>query len=264
MLNECVSILRSVLLLMCASVALAAPVDQARYIEHVQKGYAFALTGMKDQAIAEFEQALTLSPDEYDLHHRLGTLYGCPKGVEHLRESIRLEPSHWDAYSDLGMCLIQQGQVQKGRALVDKALELNPRNAQIRYQVGKWNLEDKDFPKAAENFEAALDVDGDYFDAAHELGMTRMQMKEFQAAERAFKRAIAIMPNHPGPYIHVAPALRALKQETAACINLEAGARLSMDLQSSPSMQEALTGLKEYCPKSRAIPQLESTLKQSG
>lgn len=261
MLNECVSVLRSVSLLMCASVALAAPVDQARYIEHVQKGHAFALTGMKDQAIAEFEQALKLSPGEYGLHHRLGTLYGCPKGVEYLRESIRLEPSHWDAYSDLGMCLIQQGQVQEGRTLVGKALELNPRNAQIRYQVGKWSLEDKDFAKAAEHFEAALAVDGDYFDAAHELGMARAQMKEFEAAEGAFKRAIAIMPNHPGPYIHMAPVLRARKQETAACINLEAGARLSMDLENSPTMQEALVNLKEYCPKSKAISQLEKSLQ---
>src|SRR5687768_10974696 len=92
-------LLRSVIVgsLAFASSALAAPVDQAKYIEHVQKGHSYALTGMNDQAIKEFEEALKYSPDDYDLHHRLGNLYGCPKGNQHLRESMRLEPDHWQA-----------------------------------------------------------------------------------------------------------------------------------------------------------------------
>jgi Tfp pilus assembly protein PilF len=251
----------AVFLFSLASLALAAPSDQTKYIEHVQKGHSYALTGMADQAIKEFEEALKYSPDDYDLHHRLGNLYGCPKGNPHLRDSMRLEPNHWQAYSDLGLCLIKQGQTKEGRSLVEQALKLNPQNPQLQYQVGLWSMEDKDYKKASGFFEAALSADPDYFDAAQQLGMARARLGETAAAEKAFRRAMVIMPNHPGPYLQLAPVLFLTDQGGTACFTLEQGAILALDLESSPMAQEALTKLQKHCPNSKAIKKLTAALR---
>lgn len=256
------SCLQTAVMAFAATTALAAPpTDPAQYIQHVQLGHSYALTGMTDQAIKEFEEALKYSPNDYDLHQRLGTLYGCPKGMDHLKESIRIEPDHWEAYSNLGMCLIQQGKTAEGREMIGKALELNPRNAQLQYQAGQWNMADKNYKAAAGHFEAALKTDPDYFDAADALGTVQGQLGDNETAEKTLRRAIIIMPNHPAPYIHLAPVLKSMGQQATACINVEQGGNLAVDLKSERYMREALTILQADCPKSKAIAKLTSALK---
>ena len=240
----------------------AEPTDPAAYIQHVQLGHSYALTGMSDQAIKEFEAALKLSPNDYDLHQRLGILYGCPKGIDHLRESIRIEPNHWEAYSNLGMCLIQQGQTAEGRMTVEKALMLNPRNAQLQYQAGQWNVADKNYKGAAEHFQAALMSDPDYFDAADALGVVQAQLGDNDAAERTLRRAILMMPNHPAPYIHLAPVAKAMGKIAAVCINLEQGGNLAIDLKNERYIRAALDELQKDCPTSKAIPKFMAALRQ--
>ena len=93
----------------------------------------------KDEAIAHFEQALRLKPDNPEVHNNLGsTLRGMGRlqeSMNHLQEAVRLDPGYFDARHNLGLTLTSLGRPE---ALIhlEEAVRLNPGSAEARSSLG--------------------------------------------------------------------------------------------------------------------------------
>ncbi|MGO9136445.1 MAG: tetratricopeptide repeat protein [Syntrophales bacterium] len=105
-------------------------------------GYAFELQGKKDEAIAHFQKAISIS-NEADAHYNLGTVLASQgkldEAIYQFRESIRISPDYAKAYNNLGNALLYQGRLDEAITSYQEAIRLDP-----------------DYALARENFKNAL------------------------------------------------------------------------------------------------------------
>lgn len=83
---------------------------------------------MFEQAVTDIDKATRLSPENHLLWaQKAGTLYAVgmiDEAIKAAQKSILLNPSFADAHRILGVCLIQNGQKEKGKESLEKAKEL--------------------------------------------------------------------------------------------------------------------------------------------
>ena len=102
-------------------------------------GRAQALLGRHDQAVRTFQQALTLDPNQAGPHKNLGMLYFLrgqyQEAVVHFQQAVSREPDP-QSYLNLGMAYLKLHNATLARTAWEKALALNP-----QYEDAKVNLQ---------------------------------------------------------------------------------------------------------------------------
>jgi len=121
------------------------------------------------------------------------------------------------------------GDEKERRAEFDAAVELAPRDAEIRKSRGLFLLMQDDFDAAREDLEAAVAENPD--DAAlHEaLGMACAMAERLDDARRAFDRAVELAPRATGPLLQRARLLAVQDRIADALADLDRAVELAPD-----------------------------------
>lgn len=90
----------------------------------------FLQQGELDEAVAEFKEALKISPNLSEAHHALGALY-CLQGrlddaIVEFQKAIRINPRHGDAHDRLALTYTRQGRLSKAMATLKEGLRICP------------------------------------------------------------------------------------------------------------------------------------------
>jgi protein O-mannosyl-transferase len=92
-------------------------------------GYALALQGKREEAIAHFQKAISIS-NPADAHYNLGLMMASQgkldDAINQFRESIRISPEYAKAHNNLGNAFLYQGRLDEAIASYREALRLNP------------------------------------------------------------------------------------------------------------------------------------------
>jgi tetratricopeptide (TPR) repeat protein len=92
-------------------------------------GYALALQGKREEAIARFQKAISIN-NPADAHYNLGIMLASQgkldEAINQFRESIRISPGYAKAHNNLGNALLYQGRLDEALASYREALRLNP------------------------------------------------------------------------------------------------------------------------------------------
>ncbi|MGZ6193407.1 MAG: tetratricopeptide repeat protein [Syntrophales bacterium] len=92
-------------------------------------GYALALQGKREEAIARFQKAISIN-NPADAHYNLGIMLASQgkldDAIYQFRESIRISPDYAKAHNNLGNALLYQGKLDEAIANYQEALRLNP------------------------------------------------------------------------------------------------------------------------------------------
>jgi tetratricopeptide (TPR) repeat protein len=111
----------------------------------------------------------------------------------------------------------------------DKAVELAPRDKDIRRTRGLFYLLTDEFEKARGDLEAAIDADPEDASLQEALGLALMMVDKFEAAEEAFDRAIKLDPDSSGAFLQRA-RVRAMKGDRPEAIaDLDKAIRIAPD-----------------------------------
>ena len=123
--------------------ALPALAQQDRYYEQdeavspealaqFRKGERLAKNDRLDEAIAAYQQAITLKPDYVQAYHQMGLAYAggnrYPEAVKAFKEAHRLQPRWGQVYENLGVAYIKMGHWQEARDAFAEAIRLHPDN----------------------------------------------------------------------------------------------------------------------------------------
>jgi len=201
--------------------------------EHVELGIEYHDQGELDKAIAEFEKAIELDPNDAEAHRNLGTAYGeqgkweesaaayeqaieinptfgeaygdvvgayfylerIPEAIEAGEKAIELASDYATAYNNLGIVYGSQGQVDAAIALFEKSIQIDPNYANAHYNLGfaYENLEQLDAAIAA--YQEAIKADPNYLDAYENLGTVYARQGRLEEAIVQFETFLELAPS---------------------------------------------------------------------
>jgi tetratricopeptide (TPR) repeat protein len=112
-----------------------------------------------EKAVNEFEKAISINPANARAYSLLGSCWeqlgNTQKNLEYAKESVRLAPNDLIYRVNLGIAYDSLNDKKQARENVLKALEISPNYAYALYQMGDFELSDKNITKAMEYFEKA-------------------------------------------------------------------------------------------------------------
>ena len=135
------------------------------------RGFAYGELKQYDKAIADFDKAIELNPEDVHVDYR-------NRGV---------------AYRKLK-------QYDKAIADYDKAIELNPKDADTYHNRGFAYDELKQYDKAIADYDKAIKLNPEYAYAYNNRGYTYLWLKKCDKAQTDFKKANKLDAKDPVPY----------------------------------------------------------------
>jgi Flp pilus assembly protein TadD len=183
---------------MWARVVRVAPTNPRAYYT---LGTLLAKSGEPRRAIAWFEHALALRPDDADALSNLGMAYLQMGDVERalatfeggLRRGVASDGLH------LGMASVrvQLGDRAAARAELEQALAINPYNANAHANLGTLQAAEGQLGAAEEHLHRAAHLRPSLFAAHNGLGMVYLAEGRPREALTALQRAEALEPDNP-------------------------------------------------------------------
>jgi tetratricopeptide (TPR) repeat protein len=158
---------------------------------HQALGQVLVKQGKLESAVAAYQKALKLKSNSPPLHHDLGlALY--LQG--HLHEAIRIfknsieesksAPAEW--YADLGLALLQTGEVNEAGINCLSALARDPKCAKAHFGLGQLLIADHDFNNAISRCERVLELQPNFYPAAAMIGLIKLMEKKTTETGRKF------------------------------------------------------------------------------
>ena len=134
---------------------------QRAYLAYVNRGLAFEKRGQLDRALADYDTAIAVKPDNYAPYVNRGVLRGeagmFDKAMADFNEAIALNPDYAETYSDRGIVYALTGQYDRALEDFNKALALNPDLADAYFnrgrlyaRAGRTDLVRADYQKACD------------------------------------------------------------------------------------------------------------------
>ena len=173
--------------------------------------------------------------------HQAGQLRNAQRSY---RAVLKKAPKHPVALHFLGISKIQEGQADKGIELVREALRLKPDYVEAHYNLARAMQALGRLDQAAVHYGKVLDANSNNADAQNNLGAVFLEQKRFVEAIMHFEKSLAIDGNNPQSHSNIAVALSELGQHDLAITHLEKS--LAID----PNNVEVLCNLGNALEKS--------------
>jgi tetratricopeptide (TPR) repeat protein len=206
--------------------------------------------GKHAEAIRVFEQALTIDPDQFEIHDAIATAHFVLKqydqAIEHFTRMTQLKPMNAKAYINLGAVYNRKEEFQKAADILKKAISRDGKAVEAYYNLGIAYRGTKQPAMAVNAYKEALKLNPQMLDAMQNLGNSYLEMNNPKAAIEQYKRALEIDPDFERAKRGLARAEEALNQAAA---NFNPFGRL---VEQNPVKQAKLdVRLKKMTPEER-------------
>jgi len=147
--------------------------------------------------------------------------------------TIARNPGCWMAYNNLGIALVERGEVDEAISQYDKSLQLHPDYAQAHYNLGNALLQKGKVAEAIAQCEEALRLQPNDADAHVALGNALLTGQNVDEAIAHYSKALELHPDDSTAYYNLGNAMLA-KGEVA-----KAAAHYQKALELQPNVAEA-------------------------
>jgi tetratricopeptide (TPR) repeat protein len=162
--------------------------------------------GKLDEAIAAYEQAIALDPDDVSFYVKQARLLALRnRPVEAMRvahQAVDMSPENAQAWAVLGMAYDWNGDVAEAIDACKRAIDLDPTYARAYAYLAEAYTDAVRWTEAREAVELALQLDDHDEDVHRNHGYMLESQGDYAGAIEAYERALAIHPNLA--YIHIA------------------------------------------------------------
>lgn len=163
-------------------------------------GHAHLCLNDPKSAEGSLKKALSFDPDDDFVHFLLAGAYREDKrfalAEEHIRKAIELDPNDANHWCELAHLCHAQGDLGNAGRYARKALELDPENVVAMNLVGMSTRDDtpEGARSALQAYARALEADPEDAYVHNNVGVARLQLQDYAAAEESFRRALSIDP----------------------------------------------------------------------
>jgi tetratricopeptide (TPR) repeat protein len=171
-----------------------------------------ATKGRLDEAIAEWEQALAIEPDDARAHNNLGLALArqgrYDEAIPHYEKALQLDSRYDVIHLNLGRALAAKGRLDEAIPHLQVAAERSPDNAEVQQSLGQALMARGRLPDALPHFESAVRINPGLADAHYFLGMCLYFAKHDTASALAeWRAALRVAPDSLGPLNQAARVL---------------------------------------------------------
>jgi predicted TPR repeat methyltransferase len=163
------------------------------------------------QAVAIYEQVLAVHPDDANALHYFGLCLfqqgQVDKGVALIRRAIEIAPDFADAHNNLGNVLRKQGLLEEATAAYRRAMELRPDRPDAVNNLGATLKALGRYQEAVEMYERALELDPKHAPAHNNLGNILVLAGRQDLALDYFRQALLLTPYDGLSYYRLGHAL---------------------------------------------------------
>lgn len=139
--------------------------------------------GQPDLALPLLRRLVSIRPFDGMVHFLLGVAYNKVArfwhGFQELAKADKLKPADHEIIRQMGWCLSMKGEVEKGRALLEKSISLNSNSPEAYADLGASYLFNAEYEKAKEWLEKSLKIGSEYYLALQLLKNLKDNQAEF-------------------------------------------------------------------------------------
>jgi protein O-mannosyl-transferase len=139
-------------------------------------------------------------------------------GIAQYRAALQMQPDSWDAEYNLGTALVTKGEVDEAILHCERAVAMQPNDPDSQVSLGNALLQKQRIDEAIVHYQSALAIRPDYFLAHYGLGRAFLEKGEADTAIQHCRTALLIRPDDADCHTVLAVALDE-KGETAEAIH---------------------------------------------
>ena len=153
------------------------------------------------------------------------------------QRSIEINPTHPDAYNNLGVLLQREGDYQGALLNYKKVTDFDDSYFQTHDNIGILLQVQGDYESAIKSHQRAIEIKPDYLEAYNNLGIAYQKVGKREKALSCYKKALAINSSDPRIYNNIGLIFQAESDIEKAKVNFETAIKLN------PNFFEALNNL---------------------
>jgi len=150
------------------------------------------------EAVAAYQEALKLNPQQWAYYFNLGLSYKKmgqkEEALKAFRQAQSLNPESFSANKELGESLAKEGNFEEARHYYEKAVLINPEDMDAFYNLGICWLNLGELEKAVEAFEKVLQLNKDYAEAYYQLGTIFISLNRVNEAIASLETFLKLAP----------------------------------------------------------------------
>jgi tetratricopeptide (TPR) repeat protein len=181
---------------------------------HAELGDAYMQSGQLNRASGNYAAALRLAPHLTSCWCGLGNVHlqtrRAKDAIPLYLEALKRDPAHWAARANLAEALVAIKQYRAARAVLKDLCELQPQDSQMQHQLGKVCFELNETEAAIRHFERAIRLNPNNADSRYWIGGIKRKMGDIDAAQAAYAAAAQIRPLIRQRSIRMPPDFRML------------------------------------------------------
>ena len=166
---------------------------------YFRRGYACYDLGLYDLAIANYDKAIQLEPNDANAYYNRGLAKGKLgeyfAAISDFDKAIQLKPNDAEAYIGRGLAKTGLGQHFAAISDYDKAIQLKPDYAFAYYNRGIAKATLDQLFAAISDFDKAIQLKPDYVNAYGNRGIAKGELGEYFAAISDFDKVIQLKPD---------------------------------------------------------------------
>ncbi|MEE4146660.1 MAG: tetratricopeptide repeat protein, partial [Halieaceae bacterium] len=161
-------------------------------------GNLYTVSGQYDQAINEFNTAISLASASADAYLGLGLAYknsNRPALAEQsFMKAIELQPNYWRAYMSMGNYLFDAGQVDQALPYYQRITELMPQSEIALNNLGAAHFISGNFAEAAQHWQQSLEL-APSSDAYSNVATSLYLEGQYRQAAELYHKAVEFAPD---------------------------------------------------------------------
>ena len=154
---------------------------------------------------------LAKNPECWMAHTNLGLVLlqkgEIDEGIAHYRSALRMQPDSWDAEYNLGTALLGKGQVDEAILHCERAVGMRPTDPDALVSLGNALFQKGRIDEAIAHYQKAITVHPDHFLARYSLGHALLEKGELDSAIQVCRSALLLRPSDADCHTTLAIAL---------------------------------------------------------
>ncbi|GJM28104.1 MAG: hypothetical protein DHS20C17_07390 [Cyclobacteriaceae bacterium] len=213
--------------------------DDANF--YVNRGLSYASMGSSKQAVYDFESALLLAPNHpialFNLTQQLEVTGNLD--ISTYDQLIEDNPEFTSAYVNRALAKLQAGDIDGALADYGLAINIDPNDADLYINRALAFEKVAEWRKSLADYNQALQIDPLNAKALRSRGRVLYQLDQYELSLEDFHQAIRVDPSHGGSYFNRALVYRKTGAFESACNDLKQALKLGV--------KSAGKAFQEYC-----------------